>query len=67
VYHSREITHYYTCPRLAPPLDSSPSVLGPPPPPPESPPRYALRDHNTLCPPNRLRSGSMLWLRRLLP
>jgi hypothetical protein len=37
--------------RPAPPPDSSPSVLGPPP---ASLPRYDLRDHSTIRPPDRL-------------
>jgi hypothetical protein len=49
---SHKITHFYTRrQRPVPPLDSSPSILGPPP---ESSPRYALRDHSTLRPPDRL-------------
>ena len=52
LHPSREITHYYTRrPRPAPPLDSSPSVLGPHP---KFPPRYSLHDHSTLRPPDRL-------------
>ena len=48
---SREITHVYTRrPRPAPPIDSSPSLLGPIP---GSPPRYDLRDRSTLRPPRR--------------
>jgi hypothetical protein len=48
---SCEITYYYThrsCPALTP--DSSLSILGSH----DSPPRYALRDHRTLRPPDRL-------------